>query len=135
MRGSLPAHSTCTQHHHYVNSLRRAQPKSRLLPGQLSPPLMVHKVWGQTRSWTKSIGGGGGDNISVQAAETASQLAHVVHFERAGAAFLYLHWSHTQEPSSSHAAASTFKVCARKRNLLILRITCLDRSRWRYRGT
>jgi len=26
---------------------------------------------------------------------------------------------HTQEPSSSHAAASTFKVCARKRNLLI----------------
>ena len=28
-----------------------------------------------------------------------------------------------------------FKVCARKRNLLILRITCLDRSRWRYRGT
>jgi len=45
------------------------------------------------------------------------------------------HWSHTQEPSSSHAAASTFKVCARKRNLLTLRITCLDRSRWRYRGT
>ena len=45
------------------------------------------------------------------------------------------HWSHTQEPSSCHAAASTFKVCARKRNLLILRITWLDRSRWRYRGT
>ena len=45
------------------------------------------------------------------------------------------HWSHTQEPSSCHAAASTFKVCARKRNLLILRITCLDRSRWRYHGT
>ena len=45
------------------------------------------------------------------------------------------HWSHTQEPSSSHAAASTFKVSARKRNLLILRVTCLDRSRWRYRGT
>ena len=45
------------------------------------------------------------------------------------------HWSHTWEPSSSHAAASTFKVCASKRNLLTLRITCLDRSRWRYRGT
>jgi len=45
------------------------------------------------------------------------------------------HWSHTQEPSSCHAAASTFKVCARKRNLLILRITCLDRLRWRYLGT
>ena len=45
------------------------------------------------------------------------------------------HWSHTQEPSSSHAAASTFKVCARKWNLLALHITCLDRSRWRYRGT
>jgi len=27
------------------------------------------------------------------------------------------HWSHTQEPSSSHAAASTFRVCARKQNL------------------
>jgi len=45
------------------------------------------------------------------------------------------HWPNTQEPSSSHAAASTFKVCARKRNLLILRTTCLDRSRWRYHGT
>ena len=29
------------------------------------------------------------------------------------------HWSHTQEPSSSHAAASTFKACARKQNLLM----------------
>ena len=46
-----------------------------------------------------------------------------------------VHWSHTQEPSSSHAAASTFKECARKRSLHTLRITCLDRSRWRYRGT
>ena len=27
------------------------------------------------------------------------------------------HWSHTQEPSSSYAAASTFKLCARKRSL------------------
>jgi len=45
------------------------------------------------------------------------------------------HWSHMREPSSNHAAASTFKVCARKLNLLTLRITCLDRSRWRYRGT
>jgi len=35
----------------------------------------------------------------------------------------------TREPSSSHAAASTFKVCARKQSLLTLRITCLDRSR------
>ena len=35
----------------------------------------------------------------------------------------------------SPAAASTFKVCARKQNLLILRIACLDRSRWRYRST
>jgi len=39
-----------------------------------------------------------------------------------------------REPPSSHAAASIFKVCARKRSLLTLHITCLDRSRWRYRG-
>ena len=32
------------------------------------------------------------------------------------------HWSHTQEPSSSHAAASTFKVCARK-------LTCTNQGR------
>jgi hypothetical protein len=45
------------------------------------------------------------------------------------------HWSHTREPSSSHAAASTFKMCVRKRRLLTLCITCWDRSRsiWRYR--
>jgi len=45
------------------------------------------------------------------------------------------HWSHTREPSSSHAAASAFKVCVRKRSLLTLRIPCLDRSRWRCCGT
>ena len=45
------------------------------------------------------------------------------------------HIHESSEPSSSHAAASTFKVCARKLNLLTLRITCLDRLRWRYRGT
>jgi hypothetical protein len=36
-----------------------------------------------------------------------------------------MHWSHTREPSSSHAAVSTFKVCTRKWSLLTLCITCL----------
>ena len=45
------------------------------------------------------------------------------------------HWLHTRKPSSSHAAASTFIERARKRSLLTLRITCLDKSRWRYHGT
>ena len=44
-------------------------------------------------------------------------------------------FTQTQEPSSSHAAASTFKVCARKRNLLILRITCLEIPWYIYRHT
>ena len=35
------------------------------------------------------------------------------------------HWSHTREPSSSHAAASTFKVLARKRSLLTLCKMCV----------
>jgi len=44
------------------------------------------------------------------------------------------HWSHMRELPSSHAAASTFKVWARKRSLLKLHITCLDILRWIYRG-
>ena len=38
------------------------------------------------------------------------------------------HWSHTQEPFSCHAAASTFKVCARKRNLLYIAHNLQSRS-------
>jgi hypothetical protein len=34
-----------------------------------------------------------------------------------------MHWSHTREPSSSHAAASTFSMCARMRSLMTLRTT------------
>jgi len=45
------------------------------------------------------------------------------------------HWSHTREPATFKPRCSTSRVCARKRSLLTLRITCLDRSRWRYCGT
>jgi hypothetical protein len=57
------------------------------------------------------------------------------HAPRSGHVRLHQGTGHMRELPSSHAAASTYKIWARKRSLLTQRIACLDKSRQRYRGT